>query len=283
MSTENEQQVEEVVEQPVETTQDTEQQDQRQQAEVKARSMGWRPKEQFRGDPTKWVDAEEFVRRGEQHIPILRDRLDRTQKELEELRQASREALDMQRENQKRERARLQAEIDGLRTTQRRAVEAGDVATYDEAGKKIEALDKAMPPEPQPAPAAQPELPQEARDFEARNSSWFGPNGDREMTEEAIALHAAQQRRGDKRPLAEQLLEIENKVKRLYPHKFSNQRRNGASAVDGGGDMGGGGQPQRGTKKGYQDLPSDAKAACDRYVAQKLMTREQYCADFFGA
>jgi hypothetical protein len=27
-------------------------------------------------------------------------------------------------------------------------------------------------------------------------------------------------------------------------------------------------------------LPSEAKAACDRFVKQKLMTREQYVADF---
>jgi hypothetical protein len=30
----------------------------------------------------------------------------------------------------------------------------------------------------------------------------------------------------------------------------------------------------------YENLPSEAKAACDRFVKQKLMTREQYVADF---
>lgn len=40
--------------------------------EETARSMGWRPQEDWTGDPEKWVDAEEFVKRGEQILPILR-------------------------------------------------------------------------------------------------------------------------------------------------------------------------------------------------------------------
>lgn len=40
--------------------------------EQTARSMGWRPQEDWTGDPEKWVDAEEFVERGEQILPILR-------------------------------------------------------------------------------------------------------------------------------------------------------------------------------------------------------------------
>src|SRR5882762_9790943 len=47
--------------------------------EVKARKMGWLPKEQFRGSADKWVDAERYVSRGEEFIPFLkadRDRLE---------------------------------------------------------------------------------------------------------------------------------------------------------------------------------------------------------------
>lgn len=42
------------------------------QVEQTARSMGWRPQEEWTGDPNKWVDANEFVERGEQILPILR-------------------------------------------------------------------------------------------------------------------------------------------------------------------------------------------------------------------
>lgn len=31
--------------------------------ETKAREMGWTPKEEFKGDPDKWVDAKDWVER----------------------------------------------------------------------------------------------------------------------------------------------------------------------------------------------------------------------------
>ena len=40
--------------------------------EDRARQMGWVPLEQFKGSEDKWVDAETFVERGEQVLPILR-------------------------------------------------------------------------------------------------------------------------------------------------------------------------------------------------------------------
>src|ERR1035437_4183631 len=40
--------------------------------EVEARDMGWVPKDEFRGDESKWVSAEQFVDHGRHVMPILR-------------------------------------------------------------------------------------------------------------------------------------------------------------------------------------------------------------------
>lgn len=40
--------------------------------EVRAREMGWRPQEEFKGDPERWVDAETFVKRGEEVLPLVK-------------------------------------------------------------------------------------------------------------------------------------------------------------------------------------------------------------------
>lgn len=53
-----------------------------QNIEQQAKEMGWRPKEQFKGDPDKWVDAEEYVERGEHVLPIVRAERDRLRGEL---------------------------------------------------------------------------------------------------------------------------------------------------------------------------------------------------------
>lgn len=47
-----------------------------------AREMGWTPQDKFKGDPEKWVDADEFVRRGEHLMPILRKTNNRLKGEL---------------------------------------------------------------------------------------------------------------------------------------------------------------------------------------------------------
>ena len=40
--------------------------------ETKAREMGWKPLEEFKGNPDNWRDAEVFVERGEEILPIVR-------------------------------------------------------------------------------------------------------------------------------------------------------------------------------------------------------------------
>ena len=42
------------------------------ETEISARAMGWRPQDEFGGDPERWVDADTFVARGEQVMPLLK-------------------------------------------------------------------------------------------------------------------------------------------------------------------------------------------------------------------
>lgn len=52
------------------------------QIEQEARNMGWKPKEEFNGPEGAWVDAEAFVERGRQIVPILRANNERLNKTL---------------------------------------------------------------------------------------------------------------------------------------------------------------------------------------------------------
>ncbi|MDE2106523.1 MAG: hypothetical protein KGL39_55425, partial [Patescibacteria group bacterium] len=75
-----------------------------QTVEERAGAMGWVPQEKFRGDPEKWVDAETFVQRGEQVMPILKHNNEKLQAEIASLKgelgkvtslfQASQEAVE---------------------------------------------------------------------------------------------------------------------------------------------------------------------------------------------
>ena len=63
--------------------------------ESRARAMGWVPKDQFRGPAENWRDAGEFVRRGEEELPILRERLRSTTREIERMNSDFQQRIDM--------------------------------------------------------------------------------------------------------------------------------------------------------------------------------------------
>ena len=42
---------------------------------ARARRMGWIPKDEYGGKPDNWRSAKDFIERGENEMPILRERL----------------------------------------------------------------------------------------------------------------------------------------------------------------------------------------------------------------
>jgi organic radical activating enzyme len=69
--------------------------------------------------------------------------------------------------------------------------------------------------------------------------------------------------------------EVTKKVKEAFPERFTSPKER-ASAVEGATST----PRSNSAKRGYADLPADAKAACDKYVKEKLLTREQYVNDY---
>ena len=75
-----------------------------------AKSMGWSPKEKFRGNPADWKGPKEFIDIAEQSAPVLRERLREMSKKVTEMQKAFPTILDMQ----KRE---LQNKVESLTAT----------------------------------------------------------------------------------------------------------------------------------------------------------------------
>jgi hypothetical protein len=61
-----------------------------------------------------------------------------------------------------------------------------------------------------------------------------------------------------------------------FPNKFGKKQSPSSRVESGSGRQSRSG----GNTQSYDNLPPEAKSACDRFVKQKLMTREQYVADF---
>lgn len=250
--------------------------------ETQAKQLGWVPKEQFRGDPEKWVDAETFVRRGEEIMPILKHNNSRLQAEVEALRgqlteaqetiKASTEAIEALREYQTEatqlavERAKkdLRAQIASAR-------EAGNVEEELELTEQLQEVRNAEKevknaPKVMPKPtAASTGTPTPHPEWVAwqKDNPWFGT--DRRRT--ALMVAEAEELRAD--PVNRGL------VGRAFFDKAAenvdailNPRASHSKVEDGQGSA----TPPAGRpgKKGYNDLPQEAKDMCERQ-ADKLV------------
>jgi hypothetical protein len=244
--------------------------------EDRARDMGWAPKDDWRGDPDKWVDAGEFVRRADEVLPIVRAEkkkleasLTKAKEEIAEMRSTFKEFKKHHSETQQRAYERAMKD---LQARQAEAVEAGDIKAVRETTKEIVDLTQGMKPDEKDAdPYDTPEHQRTLAAWKAENA-WF--ESDRAMTGAAAAIAAELEDKGVRG--AEQLAEIAKRIRAEFPHKFQNERRAAAAAVEGTP------APARKPGKTWADLPSEAKSFAERMVKQGLMTREQYVKDFFG-
>lgn len=231
-----------------------------------AGETGWSPKDKWRGNADDWVDARTFIRQG---TTILRSTLKRQDGELTEIRGTLGEFRDHYRNVEQRAHDRAVTE---LKSEQRAAVEDGDTAAYDAAGKKIDDLDKDAPVKAtKPAERTQDEDPN-FKAFSADNP-WYGD--DIRLTAYAESISAVVGRKHEGRTFYDKIAE---EVRAEFPEKFGNAARKKPSRVEGSGA----GTMRRGSGNGktYADLPPEAKAACDRFVKQNLMKRDQYVSDY---
>lgn len=237
--------------------------------EAKALAMGWLPQDRFPGDPNRWTTAEEFVKRGEEYLPFIKSENRKLKNELNELRESIKALDNHHRLIQQREYNAMQAEITRLKAD---AVTMGNGQAYAELERRQNELNaQAAPSVTQQGNNGPP-----AEFFEWKrnpDNAWY--QTDQEMTGVADSFGIGLASRHPELSHREIYERTTEHIKRAFPHKFQAPRA-AKSPVEGGG------RPAASGGKGYASLPADAKAACDKFVKQKLMTREQYVKDFFG-
>ena len=254
-----------------------------------AESQGWVPKERFRGNESDWVDADTFVKRGREILPILRKNnenlikdLQATKDQLKEFREAAEDFKKFQRESYERKAQEYESQIQEIKESRAQAISDGD-------GQKVNALDDALDQakenfkeakqsvkdvvsakDPEPTPEA---IDPGLQAWLDRNT-WFGQ--DKRLTGMVNGI-------GESLRLEFPLLKGQAFLDKLdevlaeeFPNKFGKKQSPSSRVESGSGRQSRSG----GNAQSYDNLPSEAKSACDRFVKQKLMTREQYVADF---
>lgn len=201
----------------------------------KARSKGWRPLEEFKGDPADWVDYGEFLGRQK-----LFDKIHDLKNQLS--RQASKFESDMTRIQQhftKVQEVEYQRAKEDLKRQLAAAKQEGDVEAVAEIAGQIKEVDAEIKEAKQEAKVAAKGGPTpEFVEWQERNE-WF--QKDAEMTADAIAIGTGYAAANPGKSQAEVLDYTEKKVKRMYPEKFEGSEPKGKvkveDKVEGGGNV----------------------------------------------
>lgn len=247
--------------------------------EAEAREFGWVPKEEFKGNPDEWRDADTFLSRGREINGFLRkdlekisNKYERTKAELDEVRQTMEEFRKYHNETEARAYKRA---IEELKREKIEAVNEGNGERVVAIEEQIETLKQAQDKPAVKAPEAQSTAPNTAYISWAKANLWYETDAELRAYADLVADEVQAEIPGIKGK--EFLDEVTKRVKEDKPEKFSNPARSNAAVSSSADGRAPAGKPNR---KSYDNLPPEAKAACDRFVKQKLMTREQYVSEY---
>jgi hypothetical protein len=228
------------------------------ESEAKARRQGWRPQDEYRGPADKWVDADAFLKRSDEELPVMRERLKKQDRDLADLKSTVTKFAEHHAKVEKIAYERAMAEVKKQR---REALAIGDADGFEAAEERLQELKEVKPAATQKEAAK--EISPDVQTWVQANP-WF-------QSEPRLAKYAEQvcgelQSEDPTRDLSDILKEVAKEVKARFPEKFANAKRSAPPAVEGTGSVAAG----KGSKS-YANLPAEAKAACDKFLKQGLI------------
>lgn len=242
------------------------------EVEERARSQGWVPKEEWKGDPAAWRPAAVFVDRGE-----LLTKIKSQSTEMRELRAMLSE---LSEQNRKLYEAGYQKAIKELEAMRDAAIEAQDMQAVRAIDQDIRAHERALEAttsKPKVAATSAASAEANYKEFLSRNR-WYEED---ERLQDWANGRAVKYR--TQHPNASDIdvyEHLEEQVRIQHPDKF---KRVGAPSPDGKGDRGGASPPK--TRGGDEferllsQLPEDQAAIARNFVKRGVMTKEKYIQD----
>ena len=244
---------------------ETEEQQQQQQApttEDLAKEKGWRPKDDYHGDPSNWRSAEVFLALEE---PIKK--IESLAKELKEQRKANQYLLD---HHHKVKESEFKRAYEFLKAEKKQAYEQGDVDKVIELDEKIAEFRETQKQQKQVQFEQQEEqLHPEFQSWVNKND-WYSNNTEMRETADALGMKHAQSN-PSKTPL-EVLNWVEGQIKKMYRDEFSNPNRSKPSAVEGVSS----GSGKSNNKNDSYDLTDEERQVMMTFVRQGIMSKEDY-------
>lgn len=232
--------------------------------EDQAREQGWVPKEDFGGEDHKWVEAGEFIRRGElfKKIDQQNRHIKQNTQQIVALEQFKSHYLKMQDIANKTALETLKAERKAARLD-------GDFDKADALEDQMEAVKEQAEITKREIQATTevPDIPQEVNDWVERNE-WYN----KDMPMKAYADSVATQLANEGKSGTALLKELDVEIRKAFPQKFTNPNRERASAVASPNNKGT-------SRKDSYELSEQETRVMNTLVSGGHITKEQYIAD----
>jgi hypothetical protein len=256
--------------------------------EKRARVMGWRPREEFKGDPDKWVDAVQFAENADKSLPLAKaearraneraDRLEAEHRRLQEdVKRFTAFHAKVEEDSFARAREQLRRELIDARHSfdADRELQAEDQLRALDYEQRTRATPQHREPEQQAAPQVDPDV---SHWLEDAGKTW----GKNPRAVQMSQMVAEEMRKNGEDSTGVAFLEkVKHAMRKEFPQFFdgmTNERRSSAAPVASGA-----GAAPRGKGKGFADLPADAKQACRDFVKRGFVTEAQYVKEYFGS
>jgi hypothetical protein len=229
--------------------------------EIKAIEQGWIPKEDFDGDESEFIDAPEFVRRGE-----LFHKIESQSKEVKQLRNAL-EAF--KKHHSKVKEAEYERALKSLQDARKQAFVDGEHERAFALEEKIDEIkqEKAEVVRNANEPVVEDNAyTPEFVNWVSRNS-WYENNRVMRKAADALGLELHQAGHSP----SEVLKMVEAEIRKEWAHKFENPAAKRAMAVE---------PSTRSNAKGDSfKLTADEEEIMRQIVRSGVMTKEQYLED----
>lgn len=225
-----------------------------------ALQQGWVPKEEYEGDTEKWVDAAEFLRRGE-----LFRKIESQSKEMKELRKA---LNSLAQHNAKIREVEYKRALDDLKSQKKEALSEGDaekVVDIDERIDFVKEQQRASQAQQVQEVTQSVEIHPELQSWVSKNP-WYESNPDMRKFADKYGMALA----GEMSP-TEILKEVEKAVKERFKDKFRNPNRDRVSAVEGAVN-----RPGKGSSEADYELSDVEKTVMKTLVDGGHITKEEY-------
>ena len=234
-------------------------------AEQEALEHGWVPKEEFSGEEHKWVDAAEFLRRGE-----LFKKIESTSSELKQVRRALEE---LKKHHSNVREVEYKRALDSLKKQKKDALLEGDADALIDVDERIELVkeqQKVLQQEIANGDQEQATSGENHPEFVSwvNRNSWYKNSSPMRAFADALGRDL---RSSGKSP-SDILVEVEKQIRKEFPQKFTNPNREKAGAVEGSAPRGSSGSANF-------DLSQEERRVMNTFVRQGVMTEKEYIAE----